>query len=312
MSKFNFKKYIFIILSIVLVVIILNFITYVILIKHAKTTFMNNINQRKNFSITEFIEKTEFNDVKGQNYDKPGIILFGCGVAQGYSLPEGQLIEDKLANLLHRPIYNRSVGGAGIQHAILQVQSGEIDDIIKNSDNAIFIQPALNDNIRLHTFPGPLNDPHYIFDKYMYPTLKLKDNKLILNETIIPQIKGSVLYRILNKAISTALYTTKNSSNLHKSNERFVLKHFIELNSSLKAINPDIKLSVIIYWNDHNVWSDILNELIDNGIQFIFIPELTDEDLYENTKYKDLENSNPTSEAWDLILPLIIDKLGLK
>ena len=231
-----YKKYASIILITILSLFILNYLAYLVICIHSKLNiFETPFIKRQNFSVQELEHIYEFRNPVGLEYSKnPSIIIFGCGITNFYISNEDEMIQTPLSKYTKRPVYNRAIGGGGIQHAILQVQSKQMDNIIKNSDNAIYILSALNDNIRLRVYPGPLIDAHYNLDTYLYPHFKNSNGKLTLYKTNIPSIKGSVLYRFIEKIILTTLYTIKfQKINLYKNNIEFAILHFKTLNQEL-------------------------------------------------------------------------------
>ena len=61
----------------------------------------------------------------------------------------------------------------------------------------------------------------------------------------------------------------------------------------------------------YHVIDTLKKELEDNGFIVISTKDLTDVNL-KIPKYTMQDNNHPTEEAWNLLTPLIIKKLGLK
>lgn len=311
------KKTVIIILTVILIILLLNCAIYLYIICLKKLNVRDyKLFARKNFSIEHFMQTYDFRAPSGLEYkDKPSIIVFGCGITNYYLAKDEETINYQLSKYTKRPVYNRAVGGGGIQHAILQVQSGKLDDIIKNSSQSIYILSCQNDNLRLSVYPGPLIDPHYNLEEFLYPEYKYnKDKQLVLNKSVFPMLRGSVLYRLIDKIIVTGLYTYRFKSwNLYKKNLDFAKEHFKKLNNELKKINPNTKFTVMFYYDDINDTDlqPIIRELGENGIKCIFIKSLTDVDICENPKYINKQYSIPTKEAWMEFVPLIAKELNL-
>lgn len=124
-----FRKIIKIIASVIGILIIINLAFFTCFSIYTKSNILSNIKIYDNFNQIEFFSKTEFNEIKSD--DKlPSVIILGCGAAKGEGLNPNNNIEVKLNKITNRTIYNRAIGGS-IQYAILQVQSGLVEDIIK-------------------------------------------------------------------------------------------------------------------------------------------------------------------------------------
>ena len=109
-------------------------------------------------SINQYFKNQNIEMENGTKYRKNGIILFGCGFASGLGLENSQKFSYRLSEAVKRPVYNYGIAGGYIQHAILLVQSGELDNIIKNSDYVIYLCSGLRDGHRLEVYPGGFLD----------------------------------------------------------------------------------------------------------------------------------------------------------
>ena len=312
------KKILTITFSVILSIILLNVILYYIIIFSYKFNPRDyRIFHRENFAIETFMNSYEFREPSGLEYKKkPSVIIFGCGITNVYTAKDEETINYHLSKYTKRPVYNRAVGGGGIQHAIIQVQSEELDDIIKNSSHAFYIISAMNDNLRLRVTPGPFSEAVYALDNQLFPRFVYnKDKELVLYKSKCPIIKGNILYRLINKIIATGLYTDKiKSFNLYKKNVEFTKDHIIKLNDELKKVNPDIKFSVLFYYENENNKDikGIEKELKEKGIDFIFLSSFSPKiDLVNDTKYRNMKTLTPKAAAWEDLSPLIAKKLGL-
>lgn len=259
---------------------------------------------RKNLDVKEYLKNIEFIPPSGQEYKGQSVILFGCGFIANDNPDEYKSLDYYVSQAMHRKVYNRSVGGGGFQQAIMQVQSHSIDDIIKNSDYALYFIPARNDSIRLRVYPGPLIDNNFVLNKYLYPRYEAKkDNTLKLHTSKIPFIEGSIIYRLVEKIWYTSLLTSRfQSFNGYEKNMDFIKLHIKTLNSELKKINPDIKLVLLVYFDEREIWEEALNDFKKDNIQIIFTKELNDFDI---EKFKD-----PSEEAWKTLAPLFVKKIN--
>ncbi len=262
----------------------------------------------KNFSIDNYMQITQFREPSGLDYkNKKSIIIFGCGFAEGLGLKDNQTFAAQLSDYMKIPVYNRGSGGSYIQHAILQVQSHELDDIIKNSEYAIYLLSALNpDGFRLVVYPGPYFDKYFPYEKYLYPKFVLnKDNELQLYTTKHTFIEGQPLYRIFYK-----FFVEKIKRNTTPNIEENILIHLDKLDKELKMINPNIKLVVLLYCDSYNYYPVLFKNIEAKGIKIISAHDLTKENLSDSKYNSDI--GHPTEEAWKLLVPSIAKELNQK
>ena len=99
----------------------------------------------------------------------------------------------------------------------------------------------------------------------------------------------------------------KNPKNADKVTDDMLIR-FIKAKEKLeKRWNQKIDFIVILY--QELSFSNLLKEKLEkNGFIVISTTELTNEDL-NNEFYKQQDNGHPTEEAWNLLTPLIIQKL---
>ena len=157
MKKLILKKILFYICILIILFIIVNSFLYVYICIRNNVNIADNtqnIFKKEPFSITNCLKDQSIGAVSNQEYSKNGIIIFGCGFASGLNLEKNQNFATKLSNATQRPVYNYGIPGGYIQHSILAVQSNAINEIIRNSDYAIYISSTIDDGYRLETFPG--------------------------------------------------------------------------------------------------------------------------------------------------------------
>ena len=301
--KNNLVKRLFILILIIFFIpLIINAALYLyVCAKYRIEMFEKDNIIRTNFSTENYIKNTEFREVSGAEKKGKGITLFGCGITYGYN-ELANYYAKKLSEICNCPVYNRGKGGHYIQHSILQVQSGDIDDIIKNSKYAIYFNPGDADYIRLQVYPGDYFDLNFIFSKYLYPKfITDNNNDLILYKSKHPYIEGSLLYRLSERFIKKFKYV--NIPKYHKFQEEFFVKHVIKLKNELEKINPDIKLIVICYFSQEEELKYVLNSLKAQDIIVITGRELLPD--FDNRLEKRIKEDNandPGKDDWDIIV----------
>ncbi len=304
------KKKIFKILIICFFVLFILFEIYygffIYLVKQNHTDTKNlSLFYRHNFSIDNLMKESNYRKPNGIKYkNKKSIIVFGCGFAAGVDLKDNQTFEKKLSDYLKVPVYNRGLGVGAIQHAILQVQSGKIDDIIKQSNIAIYITPTIMDAARLKVYPGPYLQPEFLYSKEIYPVMKQQNDDLVLINPKFPTLTGNIFNRLITK------FNEQQINDIKILTQNNVI-HFKKLNKELKAINPNIKFFVLLYW-DNKEDIELFNNLMQiEGISVILVSELTKltrKDLL-SSQYRTKINQHPNEEVWNILTPAIAKKL---
>lgn len=306
MFKINKCRVFIFVLFFVSFLIIVNIILYSI--KKGNSPFsIKDIFYREAFSIEKFNKQMKYRNPSGLNYKNRNIVLFGCAYTKGDDLSDNQTFSAKLSELTKRPVYNRGIGGGGIQHALVQVQGGELDDIIKNSDFVIYTVSSFLDFDRLLYFPGAEFDYSIVLSTQMYPRYKKnKQNVLQIYESKNPIIEGSVLYQILYKIFSQIKYEKFNPK---EKNYELAVEHFLLLNEEIKKINKNTQLVIMFYWNKKEIFGfDNIKTLNDNGIKIIELSDKTREIVRMNKVHK---YSNPSEKDWDIIVPEVKSSLGI-
>ena len=297
-----------IVVSLIVIILLINYGLYLYLINK------NNVNKtqvsaliRKNIT-PENMLNIKYKNPSGLNYkNKKSIVVFGCGYAEGVDLSDDQTFEKKLSDYLKVPVYNKGIGSGFIQHTILAVQSGQMDDIIKKSNIAIYILPTINDAVRLKVYPDRnYFNPMFLYAKNLYPVFEEKNGELVLRNSKFPSLTGNTLNRLLTK-----IYLQKKYFNDCNLLTEYTVQHFIKLNNELKAINPNIKLVIINFW-DLEQNTRAFNKLMKNeNISVIHIADISKSlniDLTSD-EYRTEQNKHPNEKTWNILTPLIAKEL---
>lgn len=91
---------------------------------------------------------------------------------------------------------------------------------------------------------------------------------------------------------------------------KLVLLYFKELNSEIKKQFKNSELVVFVFdgeKSDFTIWENLRKE----GINVIFLSELTDKKIYAAPEYMIADGWHPNEKAWELVSPLIAKKLNL-
>ena len=240
----------------------------------------------------------------GNSYNSRPIVIFGCSYAYGYNLEQTQTFSYKLAKLTKRPVYNQAYTGWGIQHMLYQSKLPDLYNKIKTPEYVIYI--FIPDHLRrlyLMSF-GPwniLSDEFNIRYKDVNGHLEeIKNDNVFTN-----QFKRLYLVNeIQNKLASNYARDEKNKEEVFN----FALKHFVESKNEMQKHWKDTKYIILFYDDNYNS-TKFKTSLNKAGYIVIDTSDLTNEKL-NSEKYLQ-PNIHPTEAAWDLLTPLIAEKLKL-
>lgn len=237
--------------------------------------------------------------------EKPPILLFGCSYGQGQYLNFNQTFSYKLAHTLKRPVFNRSIHGGNLVQMYLQSQQGKFYKDVPPTDEVIFIM--IHDHYRRMFL-----EYHCMLDIHVLPQYKLKNGELIYYDynSKIKNFYRALYSRKLINHIKTEkyIYNEKNAEDITTLAATYLIKTKETLE---KKWNRKIKFTVIFYEPADILYKEKLVEKLErNGFKTFSTKDLTDEDLM-STKYFMQENYHPNENAWDLLTPLIIEKLEL-
>ena len=212
------------------------------------------------------------------------IVWFGCSFAEGAGLNDNQTPCYKISELTGKSCINKAKGATGAQFMYYQINDDKIMDDAKTADFIIYtfiwnhiqrlynyqVNPLIDMfNLRYKIIDGNLVDITPQFNP-LYSSFFVKR---ILNKIVFEQAKQeSYNFRLFNKIMKE----TYNISQKRYPNSKFIFIEFPELS---KKELPDYEVK------------DIIGNV----------------DIYDQ-KYWLPDNIHPTEQAWDLILPTIVEK----
>ena len=237
------------------------------------------------------------------NKKKP-IVLFGCSYTYGLHLSPDQVFSYKLAHQTKRPVYNRAWQGWGIQHMLEQTTHKEVFENIPEPEYIIYT--FIDDHFR-RLYISHIS-PYDFLTKDQYLNYELKNEKLI-KKTNKNKIKTFISNTYIAKTIREyQLQKFINNQRLSNKKIDFALLHFLESKKNIDNYWKNTKF-IVFFYDDTTMNKILASKLEENGFITITSKELTKEDL-SNEKY--CFDNHPTEEAWDLLTPLIVEKLELK
>ena len=225
------------------------------------------------------------------------IVWFGCSFAEGAGLNDNQTPCYKISELTGKSCINKAKGATGTQFMYYQINNDNIMNDAKTADYVIYtfiwnhiqrlynyqVNPLIDMfNLRYKIIDGHLVDITPEFNP-LYSSFFVKR---VLNKIVYEQAKEeSYNFKLFNKIMKE----TYNISQKRYPNSKFI---FIEFPELTRKELPEYEVK----------------ELESYGIKVIKVKDLIGNiDIYDQ-KYWLPDNIHPTEQAWDLILPTIVEK----
>jgi len=265
-----------------------------------------------------FIQPLPFSD------KKPPIVVMGCSFANGFGLPQEETLAYKLQKLTNRKVYNYAQDGQSVQFVTYKIQNSNFFKTIQ-PDPEYVIYVFIDDHLR-RMQKDFLNYDDVI--KYLrYKEIKDGNNKKTIYAPFPPPekvepidyLKVTMLYKKLNDLF---IY-------LQSDDRKFDLfkQHVLLANKYLKYRHPDSKFVVVVY--NSNAYTKTSKTAMRKPFKTNRWKELEDEGIivinFNTPEYKFLEmpeynfyapdvtaGAHPSGKAWDALVPIIIEKLGIQ
>lgn len=233
---------------------------------------------------------------------KGPILIFGCSFAYGADIDETETLSYKLGQLTQRPIYNRASSGYGVQHMLFQLQNDKFYEIVPTPEYIIYVY--FDGHPYRITTPCTISYPscYSVFYKKQKNQFKLKKHNFFSDKFLLPHyISNWLQFNVLCKFPSFHYKREKIIIEYIKESRREAQKHFKN--------GENIKFVVLFYYRPFYE-TETYQELRNSGF-YVITPDDFKIDTKE-LKYKISEtNGHPNGLAWDVIVPVIVDKLNL-
>ena len=240
----------------------------------------------------------------GLEYKSKPIILFGCSFAFGAHLEKDQTFSHKLSEILKRPVYNRAVSGQSFQEMYYQIKQNIFYKQVPKSDTVIYIM--MFDHYR-RTYVYTTD----ILSKSFLVHYDVKKPKRLVLEKYSNPITNLLKILYISKMINTKYY--HHFVNSPKNSEKVTddaLLYFIKTRNLLEQRWNNKINFIVIFYGDNILYSDLLREKLENyDFKVLETKELTDVDL-DTPEYKIENDGHPNEKAWNLLTPLIAEKIS--
>lgn len=251
-------------------------------------------------SFEQNYEQIHFRKIAGSQFlNRKPVVIFGCSFAYGVGLDEEQTFSYKLSEYLSRKVYNRANSGWGPQDMLYQLSRDDFYNTVKEEPAAVIY--VFMDGHLYRTMREVWTFENQIFYKNVKNGLKKSNFS-----------SGGFLYGYLARKIRYILAenTWKNEKKFAQ-NSRFLTEHFLSAKQEADKHWKNTKYYILVY-SCSQIEKLILDELNHKGFEVIYATELTNVNI-QTTEYQLSETDmHPNEKAWNLLTPLIAQKLDLR
>ncbi len=248
----------------------------------------------RNYSTDDFLHL--FTKTMPKNPTKRPILVIGCSYVHGSGLEEEQTFSYKLFQKTNREVYKRGIPGGGIQLALHQFETGEIQKDVSDAEYIIYIYVDYHLQ-RLYDY-----QLDYV-ETLVNQRYKLKDNKLVK----INQPKFPFYYSLFSvKTIQQAIEEIKTDKEI----ENYSLFNAVmeKLMKEAKNSYKDTKFIILLYPSGGIMFEDTpimpqseIENLKKMGFIVINAENLTTKPI-RREEYRIDDHDHPNEQAWDAVI----------
>ena len=260
-----------------------------------------------------------YRSIKGENYTKKPVILFGCSIAYGYNLDSNQNFSSILSRETKRPVYNAAVTGYGPAHMLKLLKENRMLFNLKDPEYIIytFIKDHKN---RLFYYQGWKYDAHLYF-RYVLDS----NGELVPVERKYPFYWRFQIVRQIQYMIEKMNYSNE------KVVDKLLFKIFEESVSVMKKRYPNAKLIMLLYdqkicrdnieqpiFKTENILTKLEQEkLTELGFEIYNMEEIFGKSFcavdyhsyHPNTE--EIDPYHPSTKMWEEFVPKLVEKLNM-
>ncbi len=236
--------------------------------------------------------------------DKKPIAIFGCSYAYGSGLDNNQTFSYLLGKITGRPVYNRALGGMGLQFAYYQLSNKKFYKIVPKPEYIIYVY--IQSHIpRMHT-----GGSFYYNRLISYKIKKQSDgNNYLVRDYPNELLSRSYLAFYLRTRIIKKIKYHPDAKTLE-----LLQTYFMNIRKQAeKNWGKDIKFVILLYEDEKNLItiSKVLENLEKKGFIIINANDVSGTNLKTIDYQISESDSHPNEKAWKKLTPLLVKKLGL-
>ncbi len=259
------------------------------------------------YNVSAFSYDTEFMrpDTPNNVSNLSPIVTIGCSFVYGTGLLDEDTFAARLQRYTHRKVYNRGMYRWGVQHVLYQLTNDEFFTKIRPPEYIIYV--FIDDHIRrmhINFFDKEFSDKYLQYEKYNGALIQKNPNVELLD-----YLKVTLLYKIVQNEI----IKRNNPDDEFDLLKLYLLESKKQVNRLYK--NKGTKFVIIKYPNvdlhgykhfETNRWK----ELEKQGFIIIDFDDKIKKTLVK-PEYLVEDGMHPSEKAWDLVIPLIVNKLSI-
>ena len=246
---------------------------------------------------------SNFRPVEYRDKKNNPIILFGCSYTEGFGLEENETFSRKLADYTNRTVYNRGKSGTGIPFLYYQLTNDKvIKELPKNPEFVIFT--LIPDH-----FPRLFRYRNFVLTGDHTLRYKIKNDKLVIDKPIF-----KCLHSLFSVIVLEEYLTEKRDIESFKDNSLFN-KLLDESHKIIKTNYPNSKFVILYYKSPSDIegYDDIKIYNYAEKNKDVILIDITKElpNIQNNKEMWLVDNNHPSAKAWDLVVPMITEKLNI-
>lgn len=257
-------------------------------------------------------EKYYFRTLEQDNANKKSIALLGCSFTYGDSLSDEETFSHQLYEKTKGyDIYNWGICGAGIQHMLYLLKDIKVLNEIKNPPEYVIYTyiPSHIERIRYYYFTENTSNFIAITSKFDSHKNIVLEKDVFFPKPFYKTFIMKLLFDLKSK------YEKINETKYFNENKEMLYQILLQTKQIINNKYPQTKFVILIYdenpSNDfHFYMKDYFDKLQQNGFIIIKVDDLIGAEQKNKERQKD--GFHPNAQAWNLIVPKLIEKLNLQ
>lgn len=290
------------ILSIFLIIFLFEFTIYNFILYEGKNKL-----RLPDYSLIGCIDSAENQrNFYHEEYTKPPVWLMGCSYAWGYLLENDETFSEKISNLTKRPVYNWSWCGIGPAEALIRLYTNKNDKFLPKTPPEYIIY--------IYMYNHPARHPCNFNILYALKELRVLDEKNTIFDRLyfLRSIRQNIFnkYHDYDKFMKQMFRAMIKETKKRYPDSKFIILIYNDTDKDVKDGHPPLVKEDYDMLNSNEFWEETKND----GAIIIKTKDLIGRDMDRTEDRVPNDTSatpHPTSAAWDLIVPKLVEKLSM-